>query len=191
MRISDEIFVTMIEVLQAIRRKVKVDEPPSGRLNRASVAVALKDAGKLSLLLIKRADRADDPWSGQIALPGGRAREGDLTLRDTAIRETLEEVGIDLRKDASFVGYTTPFMTHTGSMEVFPAVFLLEKDVDVRPNDEVSSFRWIELEKLMAEQSKSKLRVNLQGETMETSALIVDDYSIWGLTHRIITFLLS
>jgi len=191
LRTFDEIFVTMIEVLQTIRRKVNANEPPSGRPNRASVAVALKDAEKPRLLLIKRADRADDPWSGQIALPGGRAQEGDLTLRDTAIRETLEEVGIDLKKDASFVGYATPFMTHTGSMEVFPAVFLLKKDVDVRPNEEVSSFRWIELEKLMSKESKSTLRVNEGERSIETPAILVDGYSVWGLTHRIITFLLG
>ena len=181
----------MSQALNAIKSKVSIDEPTGGRLGRASVAVAIKDIEKPRVLLIKRAERIGDPWSGQIAFPGGKAQKGDPTMRNTAIRETLEEVGVDLKRDASFIGYTKPFVTHTGSMDVFPAVFLLNRDVDVHPNEEVSSFKWVELEKLMAQKSKSTLRVNLGGETMETPALVVDGFSIWGLTHRIITFLLA
>jgi 8-oxo-dGTP pyrophosphatase MutT (NUDIX family) len=46
-----------------------------------------------SMLLIRRAERGDDPWSGQMGLPGGRRHATDPDLRHTAVRETLEEVG--------------------------------------------------------------------------------------------------
>ncbi|HEU5170288.1 MAG TPA: NUDIX domain-containing protein, partial [Gemmatimonadales bacterium] len=61
----------------------------------AFVLVAEPDA----LLLIRRAERAGDPWSGQMGLPGGRHHPGDPDLLATAIRETEEEVGLAL--DAS------------------------------------------------------------------------------------------
>ena len=41
-------------------------------------------------LLIKRADQEGDPWSGQMALPGGHREPGERCM-DTAIRETKEE----------------------------------------------------------------------------------------------------
>ena len=180
-----------METLQALRRKLHADEPPAGKLRRASVAVTLKDPEAPSVLLIKRAERAGDPWSGQIAFPGGKAQEADSTLKETAIRETREEVGVDLWEDADFLGYFIPFRTHTDTLDVFPAVFLLKKEVAVHPNDEVSSYRWVKLQKLMAEESRSIGRVDDEGQTRETPALLVDGYTVWGLTRRIISSLLS
>jgi len=63
----------------------------------AAVALVLLDGPQgIEILLIKRAERADDPWSGQIALPGGRYDVGDRDLEATAVRETREETGVDL-----------------------------------------------------------------------------------------------
>src|SRR5258706_13265424 len=74
---------------------------------RAAVALVLSpslaDAPALSLLLVRRAERDGDPWSGHMALPGGHAHPSDVDLLHTARRETLEEVGIDLT-DAELLG---------------------------------------------------------------------------------------
>ena len=70
----------------------KEEHPPE-----ASVAVII-DPFQLggSLLLIRRSERDRDPWSGQIAFPGGRRTPGDRSFLATAIREANEEVGIEL-----------------------------------------------------------------------------------------------
>ena len=63
----------------------------------AAVAVLLHDGTEgLEALFIHRAERAGDTWSGQIAFPGGRREPSDSDLRVTAIRETHEEIGVDL-----------------------------------------------------------------------------------------------
>lgn len=170
---------------------MNANEPSAGQLRRASVAVILDDPESPSVLLIKRADRVGDPWSGQVAFPGGKAQEEDGTLKETAIRETREEVGIDLGRNADFLGYFTSFWTHTGTLDVFPAVFLLKKKVEVCPNQEVSSYQWVKLERLTAEQVRSSYRVDEGGQTREMPVLLVDGYVVWGLTHRIISSLLS
>jgi len=180
-----------MEVLQILKGKLNAGEPLTGQLKRASVAVTFKDSEAPSVLLIKRADRVNDPWSGQVAFPGGKAQEGDGSLKETAIREAREEVGLDLGKDADFLGYFTTFRTHTGTLDVIPAVFLVRKEVEVHPNEEVSSYRWVEVGKLTTNQARSTYRVDSEGHTSEMPALLVDDLTIWGLTHRIIVSLLS
>lgn len=63
----------------------------------AAVAAVLRhsDQGP-ELLFIERAAKQGDPWSGQVAFPGGRTDPGDVDSRATAYRETREEVGLDL-----------------------------------------------------------------------------------------------
>src|SRR6185503_4424279 len=74
----------------------------------AAVALMLRVGpppdGALEMLLVKRAEYAGDPWSGHIALPGGRREPGDVSLEDTAVRETQEEIDVDLSAHARMLG---------------------------------------------------------------------------------------
>src|SRR5690606_20266054 len=76
-----------------------------GDVRRAAVSIVLTpDEAGPELLLIKRAVWEGDPWSGQVALPGGRREPGDPTLWHTAARETREETGMDILRDARLLG---------------------------------------------------------------------------------------
>ena len=71
----------------------------------AAVGLMLLEEGKdLNTLLIQRSERHDDPWSGQIGLPGGRVKDSDPSIRLTLMREVIEEVGIDLAKTGEELG---------------------------------------------------------------------------------------
>lgn len=150
----------------------------------------LRDERNPSILLIKRAERAEDPWSGQIAFPGGKMQPEDRTARDTAVRETLEEVGIDLSRTADFLGYGTLTTTHTGTMDVVPTVFSMKEEVEAMPNEEVASYRWIQLGELLAPGSRSSFRLKTPRSVVELPAYATGDYVVWGLTHRILDSLL-
>src|SRR5688500_11808432 len=92
----------------AVRQALAGGSPDttSGPARRAAVALVLRDGPQgLELLFIRRAEHPLDPWSGQIAFPGGRAEPGDADLRTTAIRETAEELGFDLAADAEYLGH--------------------------------------------------------------------------------------
>jgi 8-oxo-dGTP pyrophosphatase MutT (NUDIX family) len=167
-----------------------VQEPPAVGPKVAAVAVILLEEVPPKTLLIKRAERKGDPWSGQIAFPGGKFHEGDNSPRDTAVREAREEVGIDL-ETSEFLGYFGPFRTHTGNMEVVPAVFRLRNRVPVVIDAEASSYRWVELESLAPSGPQITGGVPQGGMTREVPAIKVGDYVIWGLTHRVISALLA
>src|SRR6266511_1878023 len=64
------------------------------RVPQAAVSLILSEArGSAQALIIKRAERPGDHWSGHLALPGGRAQDEDADLIATAARETYGEVG--------------------------------------------------------------------------------------------------
>ncbi len=116
---------------------------------------------------------------------------GDESAKGTAVRETMEEVGFDLEKTAEFLGYADTTTTHTGTMDVVPAVFLLKQGVEVRPNEEVASYRWVNLVDFLSPNGKSTYKFNYDGRNIEMPSYLVEDYVVWGLTHRILTSVLK
>ena len=75
----------------AVSTTAELSEQPSG--GRAAVALVLREnAGDPEILLIRRAERKGDPWSGHMAFPGGREDARDESLLETALRETREEL---------------------------------------------------------------------------------------------------
>jgi 8-oxo-dGTP pyrophosphatase MutT (NUDIX family) len=166
-------------------------EPSHAEERMASVAMILKGRVDTKTLMIKRAKREGDPWSGQVAFPGGRMEKGDVSLRDTAIREVREEVGLDLGSSGTFLGYFGTFRTHTETILVSPCVFLLETGLRVRPNQEVSSFRWVPVQVFGPGGVRATYRLNRGGSRVNLPAYRYRDFTIWGLTHRIISSLVE
>ena len=179
------------DVLGRISKHLVAREPAPRGLRLAAVSIIIRDREAPKVLLIKRAERAGDPWSGQIALPGGKKREGDATAKDTAIRETNEEVGIDLGKSATFLGYASVTTTHTGTMDVVPSVFILDRNVKTSPNEEVASYLWADLVTILSPEARTTHRFEYGGEGVEMPAYAVGDYVVWGLTQRILSSVLA
>lgn len=180
------------ELLRLLKSKLKRGEPSDPRSERtASVAVAFKEGGHLKTLLIKRANREGDPWSGQVAFPGGRRGRNDRSPLETAIRETKEEVGIDLARSATYLGHLGTFRTHTGMMLVVPYAFLVLERVRVERNAEVASHRWVPVEAFLREGSRSAYILREGGNSVRLPAYLYRDFVIWGLTYRIISTLIA
>lgn len=142
-----------------------------------------------SLLLIKRTEREGDPWSGQVAFPGGRRSAKDLSFLETAMREALEEVGVSLRED-EVLGVLPPLHSRTRRVLVVPFVFQLGSDVTIRLNEEAAASFWVSLQNL-SNMDASKHEVMDLGRRLTAPAYVYDGYVIWGLTFRIINVLLN
>ena len=154
----------------------------------AAVAAILVDAGTKvpDILLIKRATRDDDPWSGQMAFPGGRRESEDRNLIETARRETLEETGIVLR-DEDVIGRLDdirPIGPRLPRLVVRPFVFLLSSPPEVVTNDEIDLHLWVKFSNLQG--SASSARVEVANKTIEVPAFLIGPHVVWGLTERIL-----
>src|SRR5438132_2774433 len=110
----------------------------------AGVAVIFRNLGvEEEVVIITRAERQDDPWSGQAAFPGGMASTKDGSFEETARRETAEEVGVDLSKGAVFLGYMSDLKAGTRDVVVVPSVYRLDASPTVTLSEEVASYSWV------------------------------------------------
>jgi 8-oxo-dGTP pyrophosphatase MutT (NUDIX family) len=165
------------------------DDDPT--LRWAAVSVVLVPSPD-AILLIRRAERPGDPWSGHMALPGGRREPDDPDLVTTAIRETAEELGLllapgDLLGRLDDVIPRSPVLP---AVAVRPYVFSLPSRPPVRPNHEVAAYRWIYLDHLLHPDTYHSVRLDIRGESRDVPAYALDEAVVWGMTERILTELL-
>jgi 8-oxo-dGTP pyrophosphatase MutT (NUDIX family) len=165
-------------------------------LPRAAVALVLRPGGDgPELLLIRRAEREGDPWSGHMALPGGREQAGDAGPAHTAARETHEEVGIDLAAHGRLLGPVEPVWPQSSRAPrilVRPFVFWVHAPVEATPNHEVDEVVWVPVAELREPGSVTEHLLEIEGMgQMRFPAFGTRGYVVWGLTHRILTTFLA
>jgi 8-oxo-dGTP pyrophosphatase MutT (NUDIX family) len=153
------------------------------------VAVLLTAESDPAILFIKRKERVGDPWSGQMALPGGYLAPADPSLTDAARRETEEETGIVLADPARLVGVlddVSPRSAYLPSLIVTPHVFLVPTRLGARPGPEVDAAVWLRVADVYAARHRSSFRLTLGGQARDFDAIVIGAYTIWGLTERIL-----
>lgn len=172
------------------RSPVALTREPGER--EAAVALLVRPRDELQLLLIKRAVRADDPWSGHMALPGGRRSDGDADLLATALRETEEETGV--RRGASTVlgrlDEVAPRSTRLPALVIAPFVVAVDPATRaIADAREVAATLWVPLSALRHEGAMSTIVIGAEegGAGREFPSLVYQEHVIWGLTHRILT----
>ena len=156
----------------------------------AAVALILLEGPQgLETLLIRRAERADDPWSGQVALPGGRRDPADADLLGTAIREAREETGVDLSA-AERLGVLDdlyPRISTLPPVVVRPFVFALASRPTLVPGVEAARVFWLPLASLTRRGVRRDLTLAVRGVERTFPAYVIEETVIWGMTERILT----
>jgi 8-oxo-dGTP pyrophosphatase MutT (NUDIX family) len=157
--------------------------------SRAAVAMVLREAAAgIEILFIRRAEREQDPWSGQMGFPGGRVEPGDADLGATARRETFEEIGIDLLENAELLGGLDEIRAMARGrpvdLVITPFVFHLRGRENVRLSEEVTSVHWLSLDLLLGPDHHGRFEYRHGDETVELPCLRVGELVIWGLTYR-------
>ena len=166
-----------------------VNEPGQGR---AAVAIVVRDGTDgPQVLLIRRAEHPADAWSGHMAFPGGRQDPQDENLIATAIRETFEEVGLDLGQAGRLLGQLAPLPAvargRPVGMTIVPFIFELVADAELLYSDEVVEAVWVPLDPLLQGQLRTTFAVDRDnGERVELPAHDVGGRIVWGLTYRML-----
>jgi len=187
------ISLPLTQRLAHLRETLATHRPPledDSSLLWAAVAAILVPSPD-AILLIQRAERHGDPWSGHMALPGGRREPGDTDLLATAVRETREEVGISLGSDAiaGCLEDVVPRIPTLPPIAVRPFVFLLDERPNVVLNKEVAAARWVTLDDLLKPGAYARVHLEHPAGRRVVQAYKVGQDIIWGMTERILTTL--
>ena len=183
--------IAHLATILTARPAATVDCEPDTHPLRAAVTLLLRpgDSGGLELLLIKRAEYEGDPWSGQVALPGGRREPDDLSLEQTAVRETWEETAIDIARDGVMLGALDEVSPRTPTVRrviVRPYVAAIVPEVAIVESPEVAAAFWVPLARLRETAAWITAEVVAHGQSLSVPAFTHGEYVVWGLTERIL-----
>jgi 8-oxo-dGTP pyrophosphatase MutT (NUDIX family) len=162
--------------------------------DQAAIALILAPSpehSSLEFLLIQRAEHAGDPWSGHMALPGGRRDVEDADLRATALRETREEVGVDLA-GARLLGQLDdlrPLRQSDRTLAVRPFVYWAKEQPALDLSAEVAGALWVSLGGLA--QTAGEADVNHRGAQLRVPAFLIEHRVVWGMTQRVLAAFLE
>ena len=187
---------TIDDVRAALAGNAPSERRESSLREQAAVAAVLRPgAGGLELLFIRRAEHPRDPWSGQMGWPGGRLDEADPSPLATAVRETREELGLDLDRDAEFLGALPEVRTHLRRAGVphwvAPFVFAIAGDPVLALNHEVREALWVPLAFLLDHGNRSRFVWTGRGVPLLLPCYRFEGRIIWGLTLRMLDDLLA
>jgi 8-oxo-dGTP pyrophosphatase MutT (NUDIX family) len=139
------------------------------------------------VLLIERAIREGDPWSGHMALPGGHVDPADADLGATAERETLEEVGLDLRAVGERLGRLSDHApARAVPVAVRPFVYLLQTRPVLNLSSEVAQGLWVPIAPLLAGEQRTTFNFSHGTQSLKFPAWDIAGRVVWGLTYRVL-----
>lgn len=167
---------------------VRIIEPGERLLSAVAVILRETPAG-LHVLLIERAINENDPWSGQIAFPGGKHESGDKSLKNTAERETLEELGLDL-SGARYLGRVGDISPPGLPVVVSCFVYAVEGLPVLHLNhDEVADAFWFPFSEISNPARYTHVKVSIRNRLKTFPALRLFSGKkppLWGISYRLL-----
>ena len=158
----------------------------------SAVAAILHGNQTPHLLFIERALVEGDPWSGDIAFPGGRVESQDAGLQEAAERETLEEIGLDLRRE-QYLGRLDDLVTQTLGVQVAAFVYKTETRGEFRLNHEVARAFWQPLS-ILADPERHRFHFFANrgfAHRLPAIDLLGPGHPLlWGITYRFVAQLM-
>jgi 8-oxo-dGTP pyrophosphatase MutT (NUDIX family) len=147
----------------------------------------------MEILFIERAAHPEDPWSGNLGFPGGKVETGDGSERQTAERETCEEIGLDLEK-AKYLGRIPDIIGAHLPVRISCFVYGLVRPAHLVLEDEVKSAFWFPLDQLQNPDRHLAATVNFYGLEITSPAIQIlapGQTVLWGITYRLVISLIE
>lgn len=180
---------TLSAIRQAFAARPPQLQPAEGRRQAAVALVLRSGAAGLELLFIRRAQHEGDPWSGDLAFPGGKVDAEDRGPRQAAEREAREELDLDLTQ-AEHLGRLDDILGDFLPVLISCFVYHLPASQPLRCNHEVREVHWLPLATVADRSRWRQTTFSYRGEERSHPSidLLGPDYPpLWGITYRLLT----
>jgi 8-oxo-dGTP pyrophosphatase MutT (NUDIX family) len=166
------------EGVRRLKKSLRLEPDESAQ---AAVAILIRmNRNDFEFFLVKRAEVIGDPWSGDIAFPGGKKMPEDHGLLNTVVREVQEETSINL-KGVPELGYMEPLESVVRrNIHVQPVVYLLDEKPQVNLNFELTKCMWVPMSDLMSSHSNTIVK------GFNSPVYMAGGEVVWGLTYRML-----
>lgn len=187
---------TLKSIQAALAHIVAKRHPERRALKRSSVVLLFREGSKgAEVLMMKRAERKGDPWSGHMAFPGGRQDLGDASIFATAVREVREEMGFDIEAVADHpLRLSDIHATGKGRLQpmvVTPFVMFAHSDMTITPNYEVADYVWIPLRHFMLPGNRETFDMNYGGVNYTLPCYYYKQFKVWGMSLMMLDELIA
>lgn len=172
---------------------------PFGREDEGAISVAREKARmsavlilfyehqtRLRLILIKRPNYRG-VHGGQVSFPGGKIEDKDATLKETALRESEEEIGVN-PEDVELLGSLTPLYIPPSNFWVYPFVGFCELLPNLTPClTEVERILEADFEEILSPEVIKEGEVAASGNrTLVAPYFLINEHVVWGATAMIL-----
>lgn len=174
-------------IRERLSRYPSLDLPDSARLSHSAVALILRETGTgAEILMVRRAEHPKDPWSGHMAFPGGRVDPVDASPERAAVRETLEEIGVDLDRRARRIGRLAELRARSRfremAMSIYPFIYEIAGPVEFTLNHEMVEALWIPIGFFLDEGQRVEME-HVDGDIARVLPCYrLENRVIWGLS---------
>ena len=164
-------------------------DPGEGLLASAVLVMICEQGEGYGIWFIKRTEYRNDAFSGHVAFPGGKKKQSDATLIDTALREVGEELGFDAGKKVEILGemgFVRPYTPSVRQYAVKPFIAMIDGEEEFVPNYEVSEFFCVPVSHLVNPKNRDVRERKRDGKVIDDYVFAYRNHIIWGLTGRIL-----
>jgi 8-oxo-dGTP pyrophosphatase MutT (NUDIX family) len=139
--------------------------------------------GKEPTILMTEKAQTLKVHAGEIAFPGGKWCAKDQDLLETAIRETKEELCLEVSKE-QVVGKLDSVITLNSKYKITPFIAILENIPSLEANSEVESILHIPFISFLNTMAVDNLPEHRSIKEMHTFTF--EKYNIWGASARML-----
>ena len=177
--------------LKLIQKIISAHQPEALEIDakRAAVAMILRGReAEVEMLMLRRAEHAGDPWSGDLGFPGGKIEFADQSAKAAAEREVHEEIGLRLTEE-SFLGQLNDITGAYLPVNIACFAYHLDSPTDFDLNHEISNYWWVPLARFLEPERHRNATFTYRNQQRSHPVIDLVEAGhpfLWGITYRLV-----
>lgn len=177
--------------LMPVSRKNFPANPDLSMAKPSSILILFYPLNNLPHIVFIQRPKYDGVHSGQISFPGGKVEKSDVSMQQTALRETGEEIGVNIN-EIKVIGKLTQLYIPPSNFLVEPFVGYIDYQPEFIPEEsEVSEIVQVGLDQILDSKNFQLRDIEVMQKNLSVPCFYVQEKIIWGATSMILNELVE